>query len=261
MTVIRTPHPQIRQMKGMLLFIGVMVLLTLFLRVIGLITDWFWFQEVGYTQVFTVTLLAKIKTAALLSNPGCYPTCAVLSLAPLLALNLVDPGAIIIDAKSGVSGAGKKLEKEYLFSEIDGDFRAYKVNTHQHAPEIDQVLSRLSGKKVEVVFVPHLLPVERGILVTAYLKKAPGAKLRAKNTAELYKKFYNSEPFVRVREEGDFPRLKDVVKTNFCDIGVRDFNKGIIVIGVIDNLLKGASGQAVQNMNIMYKLPETTGLL
>jgi len=204
---------------------------------------------------------AKIKTAALLSNPGCYPTCAVLSLAPLLALNLVDPGAIIIDAKSGVSGAGKKLEKEYLFSEIDGDFRAYKVNTHQHAPEIDQVLSRLSGKKVEVVFVPHLLPVERGILVTAYLKKAPGAKLRAKNTAELYKKFYNSEPFVRVREEGDFPRLKDVVKTNFCDIGVRDFNKGIIVIGVIDNLLKGASGQAVQNMNIMYKLPETTGLL
>ena len=204
---------------------------------------------------------AKIKTASLLANPGCYPTCAILSLAPLLALDLVDPDSILIDAKSGVSGAGKKLENEYLFSEIQGDFRAYKVNVHQHAPEINQHLSKISGKKVQVTFVPHLLPIERGILSTIYLKKLAGAKLKAKSLVELYKKFYKGEPFIRIKPEGVFPRIKDVVKTNFCDIGIKDFGKNIVVIGVIDNLLKGASSQAVQNMNIMYRLPETTGLL
>jgi len=203
----------------------------------------------------------KIKAAKLLANPGCYPTSVILALAPLLALNLVELDSVIIDAKSGVSGAGKKLEKEFLFSEIQGDFRAYKVNVHQHAPEINQVLSKLSGKKVEVVFVPHLLPIERGILSTIYLKKAPGAKLKAKSIVDLYKKFYKGEPFVRIKPDGVFPRIKDVVKTNFCDIGVKDFGRTIIVISVIDNLLKGASAQAVQNMNIMYKLPETAGLL
>jgi len=203
----------------------------------------------------------KIKTASLLANPGCYPTCAILSLAPLLALNLVDTDSIIIDAKSGVSGAGKKLENEYLFSEIQGDFRAYKVNVHQHAPEINQALSTISGKKVQVIFVPHLLPIERGILATVYLKKIPGAKLKVKSLLDLYKKFYQGEPFIRIKPEGVFPRIKDVVKTNFCDIGIKNFGQSIIVIGVIDNLLKGASSQAVQNMNIMYKLPETTGLL
>ncbi|MDD5465488.1 MAG: N-acetyl-gamma-glutamyl-phosphate reductase [Candidatus Omnitrophica bacterium] len=204
---------------------------------------------------------AKIKTAKLLANPGCYPTSAILGLAPLLAVNLVDTDSIIIDAKSGVSGAGKKLEKEYLFSEIQGDFRAYKVNVHQHSPEINQTLSKLAGKKISVVFVPHLLPIERGILATIYLKKAPGAKLKVGSVVELYKKFYKNEPFIRIKPDGIFPRIKDVVKTNFCDIGVKDFGKTIIVICAIDNLLKGASAQAVQNMNIMYKLPETAGLL
>jgi N-acetyl-gamma-glutamyl-phosphate reductase len=204
---------------------------------------------------------AKIKTASLIANPGCYPTCAILALAPLLALNLVKTDSIIIDAKSGVSGAGKKLENEYLFSEIQGDFRAYKVNVHQHAPEINQLLSKVSGKGVQVVFVPHLLPIERGILETIYLKKNPGAKLKVKSLIELYKNFYKGEPFIRVKPEGVFPRIKDVAKTNFCDIGIKDFGQSIIVIAVIDNLLKGASSQAVQNMNIMYKLPETTGLL
>ncbi|MDP2927715.1 MAG: N-acetyl-gamma-glutamyl-phosphate reductase [Candidatus Omnitrophota bacterium] len=203
----------------------------------------------------------KIKTAKLLANPGCYPTCAILAVAPLLAVNFADPKSIIIDAKSGVSGAGKKLENEYLFSEIQGDFRAYKVNVHQHAPEINQLLSKISGKKVEVIFVPHLLPIERGILATIYLKKIPGAKLKVKSLVELYKKFYKGEPFIRIKPEGVFPRIKDVVKTNFCDIGIKDFGQNIIVIGVIDNLLKGASAQAVQNMNIMYKLPEVSGLL
>ena len=203
----------------------------------------------------------KIKNAKLLANPGCYPTSAILALAPLLAVNLVDTDSIIIDAKSGVSGAGKKLENEYLFSEIQGDFRAYKVNVHQHAPEINQSLSKLSGKKIDVVFVPHLLPIDRGILSTIYLKKAVGAKLKVKNLIELYKKFYKNEPFIRIKPDGVFPRIKDVVKTNFCDIGVKGFGKTIIVICAIDNLLKGASSQAVQNMNIMYKLPEVTGLL
>lgn len=204
---------------------------------------------------------AKIKTAKLLANPGCYPTSAILGLAPLLAVNLIDSDSIIIDAKSGVSGAGKRVEKEYLFSEIQGDFRAYKVNVHQHSPEIDQAISKVSGKKINAVFVPHLLPIERGILSTIYLKKAKGVKLKVKNVVELYKKFYKNEPFIRIKPDGVFPRIKDVAKTNFCDIGVKDFGSTIIVISAIDNLLKGASSQAVQNMNIMYKLPETTGLL
>lgn len=204
---------------------------------------------------------AKIKPARLLANPGCYPTSAILAIAPLLAVNLVDVDSIIIDAKSGVSGAGKKLEKEYLFSEVEGDFRAYKVNVHQHAPEMDQMLSKIAGKKINVTFVPHLLPIERGILSTIYLKKAPGAKLRYKNVAELFKRFYKNEPFIRIKPDGTFPRIKDVAETNFCDIGVKDFGSTIIVISAIDNLLKGASAQAVQNMNIMYKLPETAGLL
>lgn len=204
---------------------------------------------------------AKIKTAKLLANPGCYPTSAILGLAPLLAVNLIDTDSIIIDAKSGVSGAGKKLEKEYLFSEIQGDFRAYKVNAHQHAPEMNQALSKLSGKKVSVTFVPHLLPIERGILSTIYLKKAQNAKLKTKSIIELYRKFYKNEPFIRIKPEGVFPRIKDVVKTNFCDIGIKDSGSTIIVISAIDNLLKGASAQAVQNMNIMYKLPEALGLL
>ncbi len=204
---------------------------------------------------------AKIKSARLLANPGCYPTSAILALAPLLAVNLVDPDSIIIDAKSGVSGAGKKLEKEYLFSEIEGDFRAYKVNVHQHAPEMDQLLSKISGKQVNVTFVPHLLPIERGILSTIYLKKVPGVKLGYKNLTELFKRFYKNEPFIRIKPDGAFPRIKDVAETNFCDIGVKDFGRMIIAISAIDNLLKGASSQAVQNMNIMYKLPETAGLL
>ena len=203
---------------------------------------------------------AKIKTAKLVANPGCYPTCAILALSPLVAVNLVDTDSIVIDAKSGVSGAGKKLEKEYLFSEVQGDFRAYKVNVHQHSPEINQVLSKVSGKKINVVFVPHLLPIERGILCTIYLKVAIGAKLKVKGLVELYKKFYKNEPFVRIKPDGVFPRIKDVAKTSFCDIGVKDFGNVIIVISVIDNLLKGASSQAVQNMNIIFGLDESMGL-
>jgi len=203
---------------------------------------------------------AKIKSAKLVANPGCYPTCAILSLAPLVALNLIDLDSIIIDAKSGVSGAGKKIAKEFLFGEVYQDFKAYKVNVHQHIPEINQVLSKIAVKKINVTFVPHLLPIERGILETIYVKKADSFKLKAKNLISIYKKFYKNEPFVRVKAEGEFPRIKDVVETNFCDIGIKEEGDKVIIVSAIDNLLKGASGQAVQNMNIMYKLPENMGL-
>ena len=200
---------------------------------------------------------AKIKDALLVANPGCYPTAAILSLAPLAAFNLVKPDSIIIDAKSGVSGAGKKLEKSLLFSEVYEDFKAYKVNAHQHMPEINQVLSKLSGKKTNITFVPHLLPLDRGILETIYVKKTR----KGQNIVELYKKFYKKEPFIRIKKEGEFPRIKDVVRTNFCDIGIKDEGENLIIVSVIDNLIKGASGQAVQNMNIMCKFPEGAALL
>jgi len=202
----------------------------------------------------------KIKNAQLLANPGCYPTAAILGLAPLAALNYFENQSAIIDAKSGVTGAGRKPSEALLFSEINEDFKAYKVNVHQHSPEINQFLSKLSGKKLEATFVPHLLPINRGILETIYVKKAPSAKRKTLKLADLYKKFYKNEPFVRIWEGGDFPRIKDVVNTNYCDIGLKDFGDQAIIVSVIDNLLKGASGQAVQNMNIMYKLPEKLGL-
>lgn len=200
---------------------------------------------------------ASIRKAKLVANPGCYPTSAILALAPLVALGLIDKGSIIIDAKSGVSGAGKKLEKGLLFLEVNEDFRAYKVNAHQHMPEINGVLARLARKNVSVTFVPHLLPLQKGILSTIYARKSG----RTQDLTSLYKKFYKSEPFVRIKNAGEFPRLRDVVGTNFCDIGIKEEAKSVIVISAIDNLLKGASGQAVQNMNIMYKFPETAALL
>jgi N-acetyl-gamma-glutamyl-phosphate reductase len=203
----------------------------------------------------------KIKTARLVANPGCYPTAAILALAPLVALDLVSPEAIIIDAKSGVTGAGRKLAEGFLFSEINQDFKAYKVNCHQHAPEIDQVLSRLAGKKLRVTFVPHLLPLNRGILETIYVKKHTTHNAQRKTLLEVYKKFYKNEPFVRIKNEGEFPRLKDVRGTNYCDIGIQEDACGAIIITAIDNLLKGASGQAVQNMNIICGFPEKTALL
>lgn len=200
----------------------------------------------------------KIKGAKLIANPGCYPTVSILALAPLVAFNLVDLGSVIIDAKSGVTGAGRKAVEAFLFSEVNEDFKAYKVGIHQHTPEINQELSKLAGKKISVTFVPHLLPVNRGILATIYAKKS---KTKTQNLTGLYKKFYKKEPFVRIREEGDYPKLKEVVNTNFCDIAIKEDAEKIIVVAAIDNLLKGAAGQAVQNMNIMYGYPEHTALV
>ncbi|MDP2905093.1 MAG: N-acetyl-gamma-glutamyl-phosphate reductase [Candidatus Omnitrophota bacterium] len=201
----------------------------------------------------------KIKNVSLVANPGCYPTASILALAPLVSLGLCKADSIIIDAKSGVSGAGRKLAESFLFSEINEDFKAYKVDCHQHSPEINQELSKLCGKKLAATFVPHLLPLNRGILATIYADKTD--KKKALGLTAIYKKFYKGEPFVRVKDEGAFPRLRDVCGTNFCDIGIKDCQDKVIVIACIDNLLKGAAGQAVQNMNIMYNLAEGTALL
>ncbi|MDD3087672.1 MAG: N-acetyl-gamma-glutamyl-phosphate reductase [Candidatus Omnitrophica bacterium] len=209
----------------------------------------------GLTELFP----KEIKKAQLVANPGCYPTAAILSLAPLVSLGIADLSMIVIDAKSGVSGAGKKKAQEFLLSDAKDDFKAYKVGVHQHMPEINQELSRLAGKKVNVTFVPHLLPVYRGILETIYLKKRK--KYQGKDIIGIYKKFYRGKPFVRIKNKGEFPSIKDVVNTNFCDIGIKDSGGSIIIVSAIDNLIKGASGQAVENMNIMCGFPETSGLI
>jgi len=203
----------------------------------------------------------KVKHAKLLSNPGCYPTAALLGLAPLVSIYPEKVLSVTIDAKSGVSGAGKKVAEALMFPFVNENFKAYRVLNHQHTPEIAQYLSRMAAKAMDVTFVPHLLPVDSGILETIYVQlsgKISGASLHT-----LYKKFYKTEPFVRVLDLGQQPELRHVIRTNFCDIGlaVSENKKTVVITSVIDNLVKGASGQAVQNMNIMYGFNETEGLL
>jgi len=202
----------------------------------------------------------RIAGAELVANPGCYPTAAVLGLAPLVRSDLIDPGDVVVDAKSGVSGRGNKPNAGSMFCECNEDVRAYSVGGHRHEPEIEHVLSRLGGQGVNVTFVPHLVPMDRGILSTIYVwLKSP---LSQRELEALYREAYGSEPFVRLREEGEQPRTKDVAFTNYCDIGVTALAGGRAVVTVaIDNLLKGASSQAVQNMNVMFGLGETLGLL
>jgi len=203
---------------------------------------------------------AKIKTAKLVSNPGCYPTAALLGIAPLMGLRTKMVESIIIDAKSGVSGAGKKLASGLMYCEVNEDFKAYKVLNHQHAPEIEQYLSLLAGKPVGVSFVPHLLPVNRGILATIYIRLKK--KMTLNEIRTLYQKFYKIDSFVRILPKGEQPRLKHVNHTNFCDLGMAVDSNGqtVVVTSAIDNLIKGAAGQAVQNMNIMTDIAEGTGL-
>lgn len=202
-----------------------------------------------------------IKKANLVANPGCYPTAALLGLAPLISTQNKTLASIIIDAKSGVSGAGRKVVQNLMFSEVSENFKAYKVLTHQHTPEINLYLSKLAGSEIMVTFVPHLLPVYKGILETIYVQL--NEKISEAKIFDLYKKFYKTERFVRVREPGQQPELKDVVDTNYCDIGltVSQDQKLLVITSVIDNLIKGAAGQAVQNMNIMYQFEESAGLL
>lgn len=203
---------------------------------------------------------SEIKKAHLIANPGCYPTATALPLIPLIEAGIVEKDTIVVDAKSGVSGAGKKLTMSSQFCELDENFYAYRVGKHQHTPEIEQTLGWAGGKSVSIGFTTHLLPVKRGILSSIYLRKrktVPAGKI-----GDLLKKAYANEPFVRVKAEGEFPQLKDVQYTNYCDIGYHvDASSGrVVLISAIDNLVKGASGQAVQNMNIMFGFTETAGL-
>ncbi len=204
----------------------------------------------------------EIRRAELVANPGCYPTGAILALAPLLAAGAVSPEGIIIDAKTGASGGGRTSHSLlFHYPELFGDFFAYRVPRHQHTPEIEQFLSDVAGVEVKVNFTPHLLPVARGILTTAYATLS-----EPRSTAELLEILrarYAGEPFVRVLPEGRLPGVKAVAGSNFCDIAaVADERTGrAIVFSAIDNLVKGASGQAVQNLNIMFGLDETAGLL
>lgn len=204
---------------------------------------------------------AKIKGAELVANPGCYPTGAILALAPLLSKKLTQADSIIIDAKSGATGAGKKPSPFLHFPEVHGNLKAYKVNSHQHSPEIEQELSELAQEDVDVIFTPHLLPTDRGILTTCYAKLKEG--METSEAVNLYQSFYQNAPFVRVHTAGSWPELTHVVRTNFCDIGVTiDAERKVaIVISAIDNLVKGAAGQAVQNLNCMMGWDEKLGLL
>lgn len=202
----------------------------------------------------------KIRGAVLVANPGCYPTGAILGALPGVREGFFEADSLIIDAKSGVTGAGRKADKTLNFSEVNESFRAYKLFEHQHVPEIDQELGAAAGKNVRVTFVPHLLPINRGILSTIYarLKKpADTASLVA-----VYQKFYLNEPFVKVFSDGVLPEIKNVAHTNFCDIGLRvNADKTLaVVVTAIDNLGKGAASQAVQNMNLQCGFKETAGL-
>ena len=203
----------------------------------------------------------KIKKAKLLSNPGCYPTAGLLGLLPAASALTNTIRSIIIDAKSGVSGAVIKVAASLMFCEVNENCKAYKVFGHQHSPEIEGYLANVAGKDLGVTFVAHLLPINRGILETIYVQLKE--KISLETARSLYKKFYKNEPFVRVRSAGVQPELKDVVGTNFCDLGIAVNAAGdlLVITSVIDNLVKGAAGQAVQNMNIMCGFKETEGLL
>lgn len=204
-----------------------------------------------------------IKKAHLVANPGCYPTASILALAPLIKKRLIKPDTLIIDAKSGVTGAGRSASLLTTYPEVNENFYAYKIGSHRHEPEIEEILSGLQNKSakkpVEVTFTPHLLPINRGILATCYgdLKKD---HTRAELN-DIYSEFYKKEKFVRVKPTGA-AKIKDVTGSNYCDISIHinGEKKKVIITSVIDNLVKGASGQAVQNFNLMYSIKEDTGL-
>lgn len=202
-----------------------------------------------------------VKKARLVANPGCYPTCSFLSIYPLAKEGLIDMSTIIIDAKSGTSGAGRGAKVDNLYCEVNENIKAYGVASHRHTPEIEEQLGYASGEKVTLNFTPHLVPMNRGILVTAYasLKKA----VTYEEMKEIYERYYNKERFVRVLSKDICPQTKWVEGSNFVDVNFKiDERTGrVIMMGAMDNLVKGAAGQAVQNMNLMFGLKETEGLM
>lgn len=202
----------------------------------------------------------QIKKARLVANPGCYPTCSVLSIYPMMKEGLIDPETLIIDAKSGTSGAGRGAKLDNLYCEVNENIKAYGVASHRHTPEIEEQLSYASGHYATINFTPHLVPMNRGILVTAYasLKQM----ISYEEVKEVYEKYYGNERFIRLLDHKVYPQTKWVEGSNFVDINFEiDVRTGrIIMMGAMDNLVKGAAGQAVQNMNLMFHLPEDQGL-
>lgn len=199
----------------------------------------------------------QIPGRELIANPGCYTSTAILALAPLVQAGLIEPTGIIVDAKSGVSGAGRALKLNTLFAECNESFSAYSVGKHRHQPEIEQILSHVSGKSVDVLFTPHLVPMDRGIFATIYATAA--TDVSQSQLLEAMKEYYAGKPFVRIVEH--LPQTKDVAFTNFCDITVRLAKGKVLVLAVLDNLIKGAAGVAVQNFNLMCGFDETTALI
>lgn len=202
----------------------------------------------------------KIKDARLIANPGCYPTCSFLSVYPLVKEGLIDPNTVIIDAKSGTSGAGRGAKVDNLYCEVNESIKAYGVGVHRHTPEIEEQLSLAAGKPVTISFTPHLVPMNRGILVTAYgtlLKSVTYEEVKA-----IYDKYYENEYFVRVLGRDEAPQTKWVEGSNFVDVNFKidPRTNRVVMMGAMDNLVKGAAGQAIQNMNIMFGLPENQGL-
>jgi N-acetyl-gamma-glutamyl-phosphate reductase len=199
----------------------------------------------------------RIRSATLVANPGCYPTSAILALAPLLKAGAISPDGIIVDSKSGVSGGGREPKPQFHFPECNESVTAYGVGSHRHMPEIDQVLSDAAATPVRVIFTPHLIPMDRGILSTCYA--LPTRELSTDAAIEILRSHNEAEPFVRVCPS--LPATKQVAHTNYCDITARSVRGRIVVISAIDNLIKGAAGAAVQNFNLMHAFPETTALI
>lgn len=226
-----------------------------------------WYQEHTSPELLSEAVYGlpelfreQIAAARLVANPGCYPTSVALGLAPLLSKGLIDTASLVIDSKSGVTGAGRGAKQGSLYCEVNEGFKAYNIGSHRHTPEIEQTLTVLSGAPVQVTFTPHLLPINRGILSTIY-----ATLLEIKSSEELielYHEYYVKESFVRVMPGNELPNVAYVRGTNFCDLGlVSDPRTGrVILVSAIDNLVKGAAGQALQNMNLLYGFTETLGL-
>ncbi len=207
----------------------------------------------------------QVKQADLVANPGCYTTCSILTAYPLIKEGLIDADTLIVDAKSGTSGAGRGAKVNNLYCEVNENMKAYGVASHRHTPEIEEQLGYAAGRKITVSFTPHLVPMNRGILATEYaslIKNPDGSYPDAEKIRSVYEKYYGGEKFIRLLEQGVFPETKWVEGSNYVDINFKiDERTGrIIMLGALDNLVKGAAGQAVQNMNLMFGLAESEGL-
>ncbi len=220
-------------------------------------------KELHKKAVYCIPELFRdnVKDSKIIANPGCYTTGAPLALAPAIKSKLVKTEGIIIDSKSGVTGAGRKPSQGNHYPELNEGFHAYKVASHRHTPEIEQTLSKLSGMDVKITFVPHLLPVNRGILSTCYARLNEG--ITKEQVRDEYIKFYKDEFFVRILPDGENADIHNIKYSNFCDISLHIDKRTntLIAISAIDNMVKGAAGQAIQNMNIIFGLDETTGLI